>query len=587
MTAEQLQASALILATLGLFAWGRLRYDLVAILALIVAVYLGLVPAGQAFGGFVHPAVITVIAVLVLSKALADSGIGAWLANRLVPRDGALWKQIGALCVVEALLSAVMNNVGALALLLPVAIVVARNAKRSPALFLMPLAFASLLGGLVTLIGTPPNLIVSNYRAQLLGEPYQLFDFAPVGGTLAVLGVAFIALIGWRLIPVRSAAEATPLTQLGAYISEGRVPRTSPAIGLTLREVEKRIVETEARVVALVRGERTFPATAWWVKVVPGDVLMLESAPRAIEPAQRRLQLEHIERSEPLAAGPLNVIEALIGPNSTLTGMMADQIQWRRSYGVNLLGVAHHGQVEQHPRHDLTLHVGDVLLLQGDDKRLASLLPSLGLLPLAERDLGLQQGRRPAVTLIAFGLALLASAIGLVPAQIALMSAVILVVAAGCLRLDEAYRAVDWPVVVLLGAMLPVGGTLESTGTTQLFAATMLSFREDLSLLLVLALLMGATMLLSNIVNNAATAVMMAPLAIDLAQGLSVDPDAFLMAVAVAASSAFMTPIGHQSNTLVMGPGGYRFWDYWPLGLPMQLLILAVSLVILPLFWQL
>ncbi len=587
MTAEQLQASALILATLGLFAWGRLRYDLVAVLSLIAAVYLGLVPAGQAFSGFVHPAVITVVAVLILSRALADSGIGTWLANRLVPKRGPLWQQIGALCVVEALLSAVMNNVGALALLLPVAIVVARQAKRSPALFLMPLAFASLLGGLVTLIGTPPNLIVSNYRAQLLGAPYHLFDFAPVGGTLAVLGVAFIAAFGWRLIPVRGSAAATPLSQLGAYISEGQVPKSSPAIGLTLREVEKRISETEARVVALIRGQRTFPATAWWVKVLPGDILMLESSPGAIKPAQKILHLEAIERSEPLAAGPLNVVEALIGPSSILTGEMADKIQWRRSYGVNLLGVSRHGHVEQHPRHDLTLHVGDVLLLQGDDKRLASLLPTLGLLPLADRDLGLNQGRRPAISLAAFGLALLASALGLVPAQIALMSGVAIVVVTGCLRLDETYRAVDWPVVVLLGAMLPVGGTLESTGTTQLFAGIMLSFREDISLTLVLALLMAATMILSNIVNNAATAVMMAPLAIDLAQGLSADPDAFLMAVAVAASSAFMTPIGHQSNTLVMGPGGYRFWDYWPLGLPMQLLVLAASVVILPFFWQL
>ncbi len=587
MTGEQLQASALILATLGLFAWGRLRYDLVALLALIATVYLDLVPVKEAFAGFVHPAVITVIAVLILSHALAESGIGSWLADRLVPRDGPLWQQIGSLCVVEALLSAVMNNVGALALMLPVAIVVARNAKRSPALFLMPLAFASLLGGLVTLIGTPPNLIVSNYREQLLGEPYHLFDFAPVGGTLAVLGVAFIALVGWRLIPLRGSAEQTPLSQLGDYISEGRVPRASPAIGLTLREVEKRIAKTEARVVALIRGERTFPATAWWVKVTPGDVLMLESAPRAIDPAQKLLQLEAIERRETLAAGPLNVVEALIGPSSPLTGQRADAIQWRRSYGVNLLGVGQHGHVEKHPRHDLTLSIGDVLLLQGDDARLASLLPSLGLLPLADRDLGLQHGRRPSVSLIAFGLALLASAIGLAPPQIALMSAVAAVVVLGCLKLDEAYRAIDWPVVVLLGAMLPVGGTLESTGTTQLFAGALLGLREELSLILVMALLMAVTMLLSNVVNNAATAVMMAPLAIDLAQGLSTDPDAFLMAVAVAASSAFMTPIGHQSNTLVMGPGGYRFWDYWPLGLPMQLLILAVSVVILPLFWQL
>jgi len=585
MTPEQIQASTLILVTLGLFAWGGWRYDIVALVALLAAVFLGLVPAEAAFEGFVHPAVITVIAVLILSRAIARSGIVAWLADRLVPRRGGFWRQLGTLCAVEAGLSAVMNNVGALALLLPVTLAVARNAGRSPSLYLMPLAFASLLGGLVTLIGTPPNLIVSNYRAELMGAPYALLDFAPVGGSLALVGVLFVTLAGWRLIPGRQGMQTTPLGQVDDFLSEWLVPAGSPAVGLSMRGLEEQVKETEARVLALRRGSRTIPSTAWWERVEPDDLLLIESTPEAIGRLRQRLHLEASDREEGLLSGPLNVVEALVGPRSSLAGLPSEQIFWRRSYGINLLGVSRQGRVQMRRLEAPPLAVGDVVLLQGSEDRLQVVLPELGLLPLAEREVGLAQNRRPSVSLGALGLALLASALGLVPAQIALMTAVVVVVLGGCLRLDEAYQAIDWRVVVLLGAMLPVGGTLETTGATHLLVEMLLELGHSLSLGMVLALLMAATMALSNIVNNAATAVMMAPLGADLARGLGVDADPFLMAVAVAASSAFMTPIGHQSNTLVMGPGGYRFWDYWPLGLPMQALVLLLSVPLLLLFW--
>lgn len=586
MTPEQIQASLLILVTLGLFAWGGWRYDIVALIALLAAVHLGLVPTAEAFAGFVHPAVITVVAVLVLSRAIARSGLVAWLAERLVPRRGGFWRQLSMLCAVEAGLSAVMNNVGALALLLPVTLAVARQAQRTPALYLMPLAFASLLGGLMTLIGTPPNLIVSNYRAELLDSPYGLLDFAPVGGGMALVGVAFVALLGWRLIPQRQGAQTTPLGQVDDFLSEWRVPAGSPAVGLSMRGLEERVGETQARVVALRRGSRTIPSTAWWERVEPEDLLLMESPPEALGRLRLRLQLEPSDREEGgLQSGPLNAVEALVGPRSGLVGLTSEQVFWRRRYGVNLLGVARQGQVQMRRLEAPPLAVGDVLLLQGSEERLQAVQQELGLLPLAEREVGLAQRRRPAVSLGALGLALLASALGLVSAEIALMTAVVVVVLAGCLRLDEAYQAIDWRVVVLLGAMLPVGGTLESSGVTHLLAAALLELGQALPLVLLLAALMLVTMALSNIVNNAATAVMMAPLAADLAEGLGVDADPFLMGVAVAASAAFMTPIGHQSNTLVMGPGGYRFWDYWPLGLPMQLLVLLVALPLLLLFW--
>jgi di/tricarboxylate transporter len=590
LTTEQIAAAALLAATLGLFAWGRIRFDMAALLALLAAVALGLTPAEQAFLGFAHPAVITVAAVLVVSRAVAASGAVDKLAAFAAPTTGPFWLQIGGLCLLGAGLSAFMNNVGALALLMPVAIAAALKAGRSPALLLMPLAFASMLGGLITLIGTPPNLIVATYRAQTGSQPFGMFDFAPVGLGVALVGVAFVALVGWRLIPLRRGARKTELFGIEDYIVEARLKPDAKAVGADFRQVEALLGDLDARLVNVIRGDRTIPSSAWWERIAPDDVLVLEAAPDAIQDALDQLgaELTGEERTaEHLRSDEIEVVEAVLSPYGPLVGLTAEEVRLRSRYGINLLAVARQGRPHRGRLKSLRFEAGDALLLQGPPAQLAEALIALGAVPLAERGLRVGRPRKAGLTLGVAAIALAATAFGLAPVSIALAAAALAVVLTGALRVDEAYEAVDWPVIVLLGAMIPVGRTLETTGLTQLVAETALQHAAGFDPVWLLAGLLVVTMTLSDIVNNAATAVMMAPLAASLAAGLGVSPDPFLMAVAVGASCAFLTPIGHQNNTLVMGPGGYRFWDYWRMGLPLEAVVVAAAVPLILLVWPL
>ncbi len=591
MSNDQAVVFGVLVLTLALFVWGRFRYDLVAMLALLALLASGVLPFDQAFDGFAHPAVITVAAVLVISRALQNAGLVDVVVRVMGPLKGKPTLQLVTQTVIVAVLSAFMNNVGALALMLPVALRQAYRDGYAPALALMPLAFGSILGGLATLIGTPPNLIVSSYRARELGEGYAMFAFAPVGGVVALAGVAFVTLVGWRLLPKdrRGAPDGERVFDVSAYVTELRVGEESTIIGKALAEVEALVEDEDVLVIGVVRDETRRLAPRAHETVRANDVLMIEAETGAIKALLDTSDLELEEAKEigreDLGNDEVTVQEVIVRPRSDLEGKTATSLRLRTSYGVNLLAVARHGKRVEQRLSDVRFQTGDVLLLQGPSERVGEAINDFGLLPLAERDVGVARPRRLvlATSLLAAAVALVMS--GLAPAPVAFAGAAVVLTLLGVLQRDEPYKAIDWPVIVLLAALIPVGTALEVTGGTALLADGLLALTGGLGPVWVLVTLMVITMLLSDVVNNNATAVLMAPLAIDLAQRLEVSLDPLLMAVAIGASCAFLTPIGHQSNTLVLKPGGYRFGDYWRLGLPLEVVIVLVSVPLILVVW--
>lgn len=577
--------------TLLLFMFGRWRYDAVALIALLTVTVLGVVPGTEAFLGFGHPAVVAVAGVLVVSRGLQKSGVVDFISRSLSWVGGGATVQVASLTLVVSVCSAFMNNVGALALLMPVAIQMARKHGHSPSLVLMPLAFGSLLGGMSTLIGTPPNIIIATYRANLEGSAFRMFDFSPVGAAVAVAGVAFISLIGWRLIPRRKgAASPSELFHVEEYTTEVRIPEHSGFAGQMVREIEA-IKDIDITLVGLVRGSRRMPLPSSREIIRAGDLLIVAATPEDLKVLVDKGGLELVGseplNEESLGSQEVSLTEAVIGLDSSIARHTARSLRLRWRYGVNLLAVARNGERLQDRVGNIRLRAGDVLLLQGPSDQLPETIGLLGCLPLAARDLSIGQPRRLVVAGLLFGTALLLAATSVLPVHVAFVAAALLMVLFRVLSLREAYASIDWSVLVLLGTMIPVGQALETTGGAQLIADGLLLVAGGLpSWATLLAVLVG-TMFLSDIINNAAAAVLMAPIAVQVAHGLEASPDPFLMSVAIGASCAFLTPIGHQSNTLVMGPGGYRFGDYWRMGLALEALIVMVSIPMLLWFWPL
>ncbi|MCR9222302.1 MAG: SLC13 family permease [Alphaproteobacteria bacterium] len=593
MTLDQGLILALLAALLTLFAWGRWRYDLVAIAGLLAAVLLGLTPADAAFEGFGHPAVITVALVLVLSRALSVSGAIDGLA-RLVQRGAATVPQhVASLSGVAALLSGFMNNVGALALLMPVAVQSARKAGRPAKPVLMPLAFASILGGLVTLIGTPPNILVSGFRQDALGDGFKMFDFAPVGGVVMLAGLVYLVLVGWRLVPggEDGPGEAGDLFQIESYLSEVRVPKESAAYDKTIAEIEEAAEDIDVEVVALIRRGRRYPTVPRGEALQAVDVLAIQGSAEEIDRFVAKFGLEVAgganQTTEDLTRDNAAIMEAVVSPGARVEGRTVEQMRFGPRYGVTLLGVSRQGRPYRGRLRNFRLRAGDVLLLQGLQRDLPDVIARLGGLPLAERSLSMGRRSKSYLALILFGAAVAAAAVGLLPITIAFSLAVLGVVLAGVLSPRELYQGIEWPVIVLLGALIPVGRAMDSTGATELLAGGLIALTDGFPPWVLIAILLIVTMTLSDVLNNAATAVVMAPIAITAANDLGAAPDAFLMAVAVGASSAFLTPIGHQNNALVMGPGGYRFGDYWRVGLPLEIVIVLVAVPMIVWIWPL
>ena len=601
MATDQIFLLSLFGILVVFFVWERWRYDLVALAGLLISTLFGLVPADEAFLGFGHPAVVTVASVLIISRGLSNAGTVEIFTKFIKRATSSPTLHVVGLSSVGGLLSTVMNNVGALALLMPVAIQSSFEAKRSPAIVLMPLAFGTILGGMATLIGTPPNIIIANYRAEISGQPFGMFDFSPVGGVVAVVGIIFVALVGWHLIPSARRSKNAPqdLFHIQEYLTEVKVPENSKAIGKSLSELESATEDSDALIIGLIRRDQSIRGAAWREQIQAGDVLVLEASHQGIKKFVSTLGLELTgtqtkdEEGEPEPQKSTKVLdevllEAVVPPDrSWLVGRLAGTLKLRSRFGVSLLGVSRQGTPYRGRLKEFRFKAGDVLLLQGDKEQLLEVIGSLGCLPLAER--GIHLGRSGQAWLAGglLGLALISALSGLVSLPIALMSAALGMVLLAIISPRDMYQTIDWPVVVLLGSMIPLGRALEHSGATTLLAQYLVTVTSGFSPIILLGLIMVLTMLISDIMNNAATAVVMAPFSVAVAQKLVVNPDPFLMAVAIGASCAFLTPIGHQNNLLVMGPGGYRFGDYWRMGLPLEILILAASLPLLAFFWPL
>jgi di/tricarboxylate transporter len=615
MTADQGLILGILLATIAMFLWGRWRHDMVALAALLACVVAGLVPPADAFAGFGHPAVITVACVLVLSRGLQTSGAVDALARVVLPSSAGPTLTIGALTGLGALLSAFMNNVGALALLMPVAIQIARRHELPPGQVLMPLAFGSILGGMTTLIGTPPNLIVSGFRERTGAGTFAMFDFTPVGIAVAAAGIALIALVGRRLVPAREQTGFEGF-ESGAYLTEARVPEGSKADGKTLREIDAALEQADAQVIGFVRNEVRVSAPNPGRIVRAGDILAIEAEAEALAGALSTLGLKLEEAShdeappgdppsrdaedarrdaadskqadsKPQATDEIVLMELAILPGSVLTGRSASDILLRSRYGINLLAVSRQGKRSMARLRSLRFAPGDLLLMQGPPDALAEFATTSGCVPLAERELRIPDRRKALLAGGILAAAIAGAAFGLLPAAISFAAGVLASMVLRTVPPRSVYEAIDWPVIVLLGALIPVAGAMESTGAAGVLANFLLESIAQGNAIVGLALILVVTMTLSDLMNNAATAAVMCPIAIGAATQLGVNADAFLMAVAVGASCAFLTPIGHQNNTLILGPGGFRFGDYWRLGLPVEILVVAVSIPMLLLVWPL
>lgn len=609
MNQDQLLLLGVLVATVAMFLWGRWRHDMVAAAALLACVLGGLVPTDVAFAGFGHPAVITVACVLVLSQALQNTGAVDALTRQVVPTKAGPTLTIAALTGLAAVLSGFMNNVGALALLMPVALQVAKRLDLPPGKALMPLAFGSILGGMTTLIGTPPNLIVSGFRVEAGLKSYGMFDFTPVGLAVAGAGVLFVALVGWRLVPARRQASIEGF-ETEAYLTEARVTEGSKADGRTLRQIESALDESGAQVVGLVRNDVRVTAPNPGRMVRAGDILVIEADAEALSGvlANLGLKLEEAKapgedagteaearaveqgterKDEPPKSDEIVLVELAVLPQSTLVGRSASDLLLRTRFGVNLLAVSRQGHRSIARLRTIDFAAGDVLLMQGPPEAVAEFSAASGCLPLAQRELRIPDKGRAVTASLIMLLAVGGAAFGLVPAAISFAAGVLASMALRTVSLRAVYEAVDWPVIVLLGALIPVAGAMASTGTADLVARLMLEHVAQGDAVLALVAIMVVTMTLSDLMNNAATAAVMCPIAIGTAGQLGVSPDPFLMSVAVAASCAFLTPIGHQNNTLILGPGGFRFGDFWRLGLPLEVLVLAVSIPMLLLVWPL
>ncbi|KPP82561.1 MAG: TrkA-C domain protein [Oceanicaulis sp. HLUCCA04] len=612
MTMPTILLGLVLLAMMALFLSGRLRHDAVALAALVACVVLGLIPAGEAFAGFGHPAVITVASVLILSGTMQSAGTVDVLARTVLPKNAHPAVMLIVLSVLAAFLSAFMNNVGALALLMPIALQIARKKGLPPGRLLMPLSFASILGGMITLIGTPPNLIVSGFRDEAGLGAFEMFDFTPVGLAIAGVGVIFVLTLSRFLVPHRKPPGAEAF-ETGNYLTEARVLEDSSANGKTLRELEEKLSEAGAHILAQIRDGERFPNPHANRKLKAGDLLVIEADPDGLTAALSALglQLEEEASTVPEAEGDdaarevedkdsadsgrrrvihadeVHLAEYAVSPGSALAGRSASDVRLRTRFQVNLLAVSRNATHSRARLRTMKLKDGDVLLLQGSEEALAEFASHMGCVPLAERTLRIPDARKAISAAAIMGVSVALAATGTLPAAMAFAAGVLAVMVLRVTPMRRIYEKVDWPVIVLLGALMPVAGALETTGAADFIALQLLVHIGDAGPVLVLLIILVATMTLSDFMNNAATAAVMCPVAISLANAMNVSADPLLMAVAVGASCAFLTPIGHQNNTLILGPGGFRFGDYWRLGLPLEVVVVAVGVPMILLVWPL
>jgi len=591
MTYQQSGLFILLGLLFVVLVWGRIRYDLAAFAALTLAVLSGLVDEEAAFAGFGHPATVIVAMVLIVSRGLANSGAVDLIARSVIRGSASLSAHISLISVIGAALSALMNNVAALALLMPVDMEAAVRAKRSPSLTLMPLSFATILGGMVTLIGTPPNIVVATFRGEALGDPFTMFDFAAVGIVVAVVGVVFVSLVGWRLLPVERSRHNTrqELQDLTGYVAEAQVTEDATVVGNTLDQLYPLAEEYDVAVLGLIRAGRRMSGFARGRIVRTGDFVVIQGGVEFMDKFIGAAGLEYAsaQKNAGVLADNQVLLEVVVPEGARIQGRSAMSFRLAARHNSMLLGVSRQGRQFRERIRKLKIRAGDILLLSGSEDELPDVAGWLGCLPLAERGLVVIQRKKAWLAIGLFAAAIAAATTGVVYLPVALAAAALVYVIAGLVPLSQLYESIEWPVIVLLGSLIPIGIALESSGAAELIAKTIIEWTDGLPVVFILIIIMVVTMTLSDMLNNVATALIAAPIAVELAVRLEVSPDPFLMAVAVAASCAFLTPIGHKNNTIILGPGGYRFGDYWRMGLPLEVLLVAVGVPMILWVWPL
>src|SRR5579875_1014118 len=591
MTLHQALSFAVLAGLLILFVWDRLRFDIVALLALLAAVACGIVPMDKAFGGFSNPLLPLIASALVVSNAVGKSGLIEQIVHAMRPLLQRRSLQVGVLSSAVAFLSAIVKNIGALAIFLPVAMKVARRNKRPVGEFLMPMSFGSLAGGMMTLIGTSPNIIASSLRQELLGKPYRMFDFLLVGLGITIIAIAFLS-FGWRLLPIRnkSADSGDEPFKVEDYLSELRVPEKSMLAGKTVADFEE-LSEGSISVTAIIReGRRRYTPARYW-RIFPDDILIVQSNPQDLQSLVHTAGLELVGPEEPKSDGTgvadTVVVEAVVMPESRIVGQTGMGLRLRGRYGVSLVAISRGGKRTVTRLAQTPFSAGDVIALQGTADGMSDVVAARGCLPLAERNLQLGRPRKLLITASILVVCVALSATELVPPELAFTGGAVLTMVFGILTLREVYDAIDWPILVLLGALIPVGEGVRTTGTTDLIANWIAGASASLPIAGTLALLLVITMLLTPLVHHAAAVIVMGPVAVAIAKHFVFNGDPFLIAVAVGASCDFLSPVGHQCNTLVMGPGGYRFSDYWHLGLPLSALVVLCGTPLILAVWPL
>ncbi len=581
---------AVLAATLLMFIWGYYRYDLVAIMSLMALVMFGIIPSQQAFTGFGNTAVITVACVMVITAAISQTGLVEQIQKLLMPFASTPSIHIGIICIIGAAMSAFMNNVGALALLMPIAIQSAIHAKLSPSSILMPLSFATVLGGMTTRVGTPPNLLISSYRQQVTGSQFSLFDYTPVGLSVLVVCLTFIILVGWRYIPKRRKAEKSTedLYQIHNYISEVSIPEDSPVVGMSRTQLEH-LIEGDFSILGLIRKRKKRLAIPYHEELLANDVLIVEASHEDLSELiiKGKLKLVHgeIVKPENLRGEEINTTEAVVTQGSRLEGRSWQKLRIRSTQQLNLLAIARAGKSIMNRLNHVNFNAGDVLLIQGEEDGLREKVVNLGLVPLAERRIEVGFNRSTIIPVLFFIIGIFLATMQWLAVSASFTLVVIMIVIFNVMPIRRVYQSIDWSIIVLLGALIPLGDALKSTGAAELIGRNIIFLAGPDSTMFILALVLIITMTLSDLMNNAATAVVMAPIAINIAQTMHMSVDPFLMAVAIGSSCSFLTPISHQNNTLIMGPGSYKFFDYLWLGVPVEILVLITSLPALHYFW--
>ncbi|WP_417690993.1 SLC13 family permease [Roseibium sp.] len=591
MTFDQIALFSLFGTVFALLVWGRIRFDLVAFAALIVAALLGLVPEEEMFSGFSNPAVIIIALVLIVSRGLMNSGAVEFAAKYLLAFSGRLSLHLGALGLFGAALSAVINNVAALALLLPLDLEASKKNGRAPGVSLMPLSFATILGGMITMIGTPPNIVIAQYRQSSLGESFSMFDFAPVGLIVCAAGLLYLTFIGWRLLPSRLHTAPETLEKSDSlYLAELKVGEAASEGDITVQDLYPAADENDLNILGVIRHGRRLRGFARREVLQPGDYLVVEGNPKGIEAFMGAAKLDFAgseQHKAGLTGNSLSLQEAIVPDSARIAHQSALDLSLLYGHGVTLLGISRQGRTLHSRVRHMPILPGDVLLLLGPSERLASAITWLGVLPLEGRTTDVLQRNKAFLAIGSFTAAIAASIMGWMHLELALAICVGVFALSKLVSGREVYEAVEWKVIVLLGSLIPLGLAFEQSGSAQLVANSIVQATDGMPSWVALAALMVVTMTLSDFLNNVATCLIAAPIAVQVATALNVNPDAFLMGVAVAASCAFLTPIGHKNNTIIMGPGGYRFGDYWRMGLPLELLVLTLSIPAILVVWPL